>query len=365
MNIYFGENLKKLRQDRNLTQERLADFLGVSFQTISKWERGDNYPDITVLPEIASFFNISVDSILGVNKAENEAEIEEFIEQYDNLFDNDKKIAMIKEMYAKYPGDFNIQLRYLGYLIFIYNSKDYKEHLSEIMGIYNNIQDNCTIDSIRICAKRYILVYYAELAINNNDKALFEKSEKILNEMPHMRDGREFIASYLYNDTMQDFYVKEALDEEISLLNHGLGHHIHGFIDDSIPLSHRIEVANIMLDLNNKLHNDGHYGSGWIDVICVYGHLGHLYFQSGDTEKAIENLKKSAHLAKKFDKMERITTMHSTFFEGKQFDKDTLGSTYIASTKLIELFTEWYPLSEEFKKSKAFTEIIEFLKSNN
>lgn len=40
MNIYFGENLKELRLKRNLTQEKLADFLGVSFQTVSKWERG-------------------------------------------------------------------------------------------------------------------------------------------------------------------------------------------------------------------------------------------------------------------------------------------------------------------------------------
>ncbi len=40
MNIYFSENFKKFRKERNLTQESLADFLGVTFQAISKWERG-------------------------------------------------------------------------------------------------------------------------------------------------------------------------------------------------------------------------------------------------------------------------------------------------------------------------------------
>ena len=46
MTIYFGENLKKLRKSKGLTQEDLADFLGMSFQAISKWERNETYPDI-------------------------------------------------------------------------------------------------------------------------------------------------------------------------------------------------------------------------------------------------------------------------------------------------------------------------------
>ncbi len=48
MNIYFGENLKKLRKSKNLTQDALADFLGMSFQAVSKWERGETYPDILI-----------------------------------------------------------------------------------------------------------------------------------------------------------------------------------------------------------------------------------------------------------------------------------------------------------------------------
>ena len=49
MNIYFSENIKQLRKERDLTQEALADFLGVSFQAVSKWERGESYPDIEIL----------------------------------------------------------------------------------------------------------------------------------------------------------------------------------------------------------------------------------------------------------------------------------------------------------------------------
>lgn len=68
MNIYLGENIKRLRREKELTQETLADFLGVTFQSVSKWERGESYPDITMLPEIADFFKVSVDELFGANR---------------------------------------------------------------------------------------------------------------------------------------------------------------------------------------------------------------------------------------------------------------------------------------------------------
>ena len=61
MTVYLGENIKKLRREKELTQETLAEFLGVTFQSVSNWERGESYPDITMLPEIAGFFKVSVD----------------------------------------------------------------------------------------------------------------------------------------------------------------------------------------------------------------------------------------------------------------------------------------------------------------
>ena len=68
MNIYFNENIKRLRKERDLTQEGLSDYLGVSFQAVSKWERGESYPDIKMLPEIAAFFNVTIDELLGTDK---------------------------------------------------------------------------------------------------------------------------------------------------------------------------------------------------------------------------------------------------------------------------------------------------------
>ena len=68
MNINIGENIKNLRKRKDITQEELAEYLGISFQSISKWERGDGFPDITMLPDLADFFNISIDELIGANE---------------------------------------------------------------------------------------------------------------------------------------------------------------------------------------------------------------------------------------------------------------------------------------------------------
>jgi len=64
----FSEILKALRLDKQLTQEQLAEILGVSPQAISRWETSASYPDITLLPAIASFFETTVDELLGLRK---------------------------------------------------------------------------------------------------------------------------------------------------------------------------------------------------------------------------------------------------------------------------------------------------------
>ena len=55
MVLNLSENIRRNRRESNLSQETFAERLGVSFQTISKWERGECYPDIEMLPKIANF----------------------------------------------------------------------------------------------------------------------------------------------------------------------------------------------------------------------------------------------------------------------------------------------------------------------
>ena len=57
--IKIGTFLKTLRKEKNMTQEQLAEHLGVSNRTVSRWETGSNMPDISLLTEIAEFFDVS------------------------------------------------------------------------------------------------------------------------------------------------------------------------------------------------------------------------------------------------------------------------------------------------------------------
>lgn len=63
MNTVFSDNLKRLRQQKNLTQEQAAEKLGVTSQTISRWECGTTLPDVMLLPDIARLYCVTVDDL--------------------------------------------------------------------------------------------------------------------------------------------------------------------------------------------------------------------------------------------------------------------------------------------------------------
>ena len=65
MNNYFAYNLKKIRKENNLSQEQLADELGVSRQAVSKWESGIAYPEMNKIIALCDKFNLNMDDLLS------------------------------------------------------------------------------------------------------------------------------------------------------------------------------------------------------------------------------------------------------------------------------------------------------------
>ncbi|MDE6123716.1 MAG: hypothetical protein K2G22_00605, partial [Eubacterium sp.] len=204
---------------------------------------------------------------------------------------------------------------------------------------------------------------YSDLAKCNDNSVSFDEVVNILKNMPYMRDGQEFISSYIYPKGHPDYYsnIQEAIEESICLLNTSIDHYY--LYDDNFSLDYKINMLEKCIAIRNMIYDDGNYGEQWKSMIYSCGHLGCFYFEKGNYDKALKNLEISASLAKKFDNLDRNTIMHSMLFEGREFDKHKLGSTYVASSRMKYLMTEKYPLSDEFKQNEEFRNIMKILEN--
>ena len=108
--INIGKIISRERKSRGITQEDLADFVGVSKAAVSKWEKGMSYPDVTLLPQLAAYFNISIDDLMNYSPQMTTADIrklyrelsDEFAdEEFDVVF---KRIdETVKKYYSCFP----------------------------------------------------------------------------------------------------------------------------------------------------------------------------------------------------------------------------------------------------------------------
>lgn len=94
MNEYLGNNIRMLRKGKKLTQEQLADNLGVSFQAVSRWENCVTYPDVEIIPIIARFFGVSTDALFGIPEEKKKSELNNLIKGIGELGENDTERAL-------------------------------------------------------------------------------------------------------------------------------------------------------------------------------------------------------------------------------------------------------------------------------
>ena len=205
MNIYLGENVKRLRKENDMTQETLADFLGVSFQSVSKWERGETLPDITLVPAIANYFGVTIDELMGNDKIINEAKISAYLEEYDRLYALNSeqsvkdKANLAKEAYRKYPYDWRIIDMYRNSLTDGHDGT-IDDIRPEVRRICEMILENCKVEKYRTAAVSALL-YVSET---------FEEAEKWLNHLPNEITLQQ-------NENRVDTYVRFGKYDEARL----------------------------------------------------------------------------------------------------------------------------------------------------
>jgi len=106
MKLNFSENFKRLRKEKDITQEKIAEALGVSSQSVSRWELSICYPDLEILPAIANYFGVTVDELLSNENFSKEKDREIFLRTIDTLsVETTERIDFAQGYCRKYPDN--------------------------------------------------------------------------------------------------------------------------------------------------------------------------------------------------------------------------------------------------------------------
>ena len=104
MNLNFAENFKRYRKEKGVTQEKVAEILGVSSQSVSRWELSICYPDLELLPSIANYFGVTVDTLLSNDVLSKKKDHQVFEQRINELWeDTGACIDITREYCRKYP----------------------------------------------------------------------------------------------------------------------------------------------------------------------------------------------------------------------------------------------------------------------
>ena len=155
MEMTIGANIKRLRSSKNITQEQLSAAMNVTCAAVSKWERGETYPDITLLQPLAYFFEVTLDELMGYDHKKVQADIDETIALYKKHWNDRKGREIIVEAYHNYPNDYRIMHYYMWNTAGDMADNDptvLLEHKNEFISICEKILDGCTDDRLRLSA---------------------------------------------------------------------------------------------------------------------------------------------------------------------------------------------------------------------
>ena len=107
MKLTIGENIRNYRKRNDLTQEAFADRLGVTYQSVSRWENGATYPDLELIPAIATTLGVTVDELLGMPQMEKEQRAEETFDELrreclKKPYDAERIVAVLRDIRRNY-----------------------------------------------------------------------------------------------------------------------------------------------------------------------------------------------------------------------------------------------------------------------
>ncbi|MFT3952038.1 MAG: helix-turn-helix domain-containing protein [Oscillospiraceae bacterium] len=189
--LYLSLNLKKHRLLRNLTQEDLANYLHITPQSVSKWERGESYPDIAFLPALANIFETSIDTLMGMHTIRAEQtryQIHKAANEFQRNGDYESAEKVYRAALLTYPNKPGMILGLAGVLALQGKSEEAVELMERGLPLSVNEKQKATMRAVRC---------FLYLKCGKTDKA-----NALAAELPHTRESREAIQP-LISDGME------------------------------------------------------------------------------------------------------------------------------------------------------------------
>lgn len=289
MQITLANNLRELRKNKNLTQEELAGYLNISPQAISKWERGEGFPDIAMLPVIANYFGITIDTLLGNDTISIEEKIRNYCDEYERYNvngDMDKAVEVATRAYHEFPYHWNVIDIYCVSLTRGYSVHP-EEKLPELRGICQMIMDKCTDAKIRMHA------VYSMLFAEDD-----ENVEKWFAEVPGTYDYSEW-------ERREDRYCERGQTEKFrrqkqenmyqlySYLREKMASGIQSPEEKLVAYRHQIALTSAVFGEDNLMCEKA-------TLAIAHIRLASALFEVGKKEEAYETLEKGITLYQEY-----------------------------------------------------------------
>lgn len=307
MNINFSEVFKKLRRERELTQEQAAEAFSVSTQAVSRWENGQTSPDITLLPIIAEYFGVSIETLLGVDSEKRKALHEQYMNDFETAIKSGRVndcIEIARAGLKEFPHSYEL-MNALMEALFKSGEKsagnpDWEEnrekHKQEIGSLGEKILAGCTDDDLRL----RLMIRLANLYCNDfND---LEKGRKILETLPPIESCyEENIQSALRGDELLDHYGRRICSSVGCLQYYIQAMMVEGTgIDPVYTAEERIRLMKVIEDIQALVFDEGDNGLFYLTVSERYFEtvipdlisLGRLDEAVAYSEKACDYLEK-------------------------------------------------------------------------
>lgn len=328
MELYIGENIKRLRRQKGITQETLAEYMHVSIPAVSKWERGETLPDISMVIPLASYFGVSTDEILGLDMAKNEEKIQRYLDENDRLAAIGKaheRFDLITKAYSEFPNDWRIVELYMWQLNYDPNCTEpygNEVHKEELYQLCERVLDECIVDKTRYAALSILGGLY--ILDGQRDKAI-ETAKRFPDYW--MTQGEELEGCYDSENGEYDEWFAQHRENIWDLTYLFLMKIRRSALEvKDLDSYGKIKYFETAVSIIKTIFDDGDYGFFHQELSDLYLWIANRYVMVNDLDRAFESYEIGFKHAKAYDDLPKITTHTSFLVKGKIFDRSKTNS---------------------------------------